>query len=126
MEYKLRNEDDNLCLECGKEIYGRTDKKFCCQSCKNEWHNRNNATYRLVRNKTITALGRNHKILEDLIEEGIESIDELELRQMGFRPEFLTSSNIHDRRTLKEYACYDIVYCVGGGRISKIRRIQKL
>ena len=28
------------CMECGKPLSGRTDKKFCCGKCRNRFNNR--------------------------------------------------------------------------------------
>ena len=39
------------CLECGNELMGRIDKKFCSDGCRNAYHNKvNPATKNLIRN----------------------------------------------------------------------------
>ncbi|MEP7253841.1 MAG: hypothetical protein ABI683_15720, partial [Ginsengibacter sp.] len=56
-----------LCLTCGKQVKGRTDKKFCDDYCRNNYNNqlKSNST-NLIRNVN-NALGKNRRILESLI-----------------------------------------------------------
>ncbi len=60
MEQKLLK----TCIECDEVIRGRTDKRFCSDSCRSAFHNRDKfqlpATYRLIDHR----LKRNRKILE--------------------------------------------------------------
>ncbi|MGB5941906.1 MAG: hypothetical protein WBG71_03425 [Leeuwenhoekiella sp.] len=54
------------CLECGEEIRGRADKRFCGDSCRNTYNNRQNSDRRsLVRNVN-NKLRKNHRILRAL------------------------------------------------------------
>ena len=54
------------CLECSDPIIGRTDKKFCSDSCRNSYNNRVNKDQKnLIRNIN-NRLRKNWRILEAL------------------------------------------------------------
>ena len=37
---------ERKCPVCGKDVLGRTDKKFCCDDCRTEYHNLSNRRFR--------------------------------------------------------------------------------
>ena len=81
-----------VCLECGDEIrYGRSDKKFCCEECKNRWHNRQSQGSRHFRQKVTSALEKNYIILDALRKTTLRGIPVSDMESMGFRREFFTS-----------------------------------
>lgn len=102
-------EKEQYCLECGKPIYGRPDKKFCSSNCKNGWHYQESAGYLRLKNWTISALSRNHHILLELMRRGEARCNLSELKMRGFT-EGLVTSYIEDSGKDKRYACYDILY----------------
>ena len=69
MSYKLHNEEEGACLECGSTIRGRKDKHFCSLSCKNAWHNRAQQAKRHHRARILAALSGNYSILEALLKD---------------------------------------------------------
>lgn len=97
------------CLECGKPLYGRPDKKFCSSNCKNGWHYQESAGYIRLKNWTISALSRNHHLLLDLIRRGEDRCTLSELQMRGFTPQLVTSHLENDGEH-RRYACYDILY----------------
>ena len=36
------------CLNCGEEINGRVDKKFCCDYCRNHYNNKLNSDVKIL------------------------------------------------------------------------------
>ncbi len=55
------------CLACERPIKGRTDKKFCDDSCRNNYNNRlNSDATPLIRNIN-NILRKNRRILLDLL-----------------------------------------------------------
>jgi predicted nucleic acid-binding Zn ribbon protein len=81
-----------LCLACSKPVKGRTDKKFCDDVCRNQYHNELKAdTNNLMRNIN-HALGKNRRILEGLINEGDEMAKTTKetLLQEGFQFKYFT------------------------------------
>lgn len=113
------------CLECGDQIsYGRTDKKFCSEECKNRHHNhRHNAT-RKVKRKVMAVLEKNHCILSDLLASGVDSMWLADVVAMGFNPGYVTSFCRVGRHC--RYTCFDISYIMTASRISSISKIQNL
>ncbi len=54
------------CPECGEKITGRSDKKFCCDQCRNLYNNKQKSNdTNLVRNIN-NVLKKNRRILQDL------------------------------------------------------------
>ena len=124
MEY-AKEKNTPRCLECGDKIsYGRTDKKFCSEECKNHHHNQQNSKARTVKRRVMAALDRNYAILDGLVRSGVDSIWIADVLAMGFNPGFATSF-IKGRRGCM-YSCFDISYLITDGRLSSISKIQNL
>lgn len=121
MEYRNGDNDRPTCLQCGDRIvYGRSDKKFCSDSCKNRYNNQRHHYIRSVRLRILGTLDRNYSILEKLLQLGIHSITLGDLAQMGYNKEFVTSW--HKVRGHDEFRCFDIKYCCSGSRIFQLER----
>lgn len=112
------------CLECGDIIvYGRADKKFCCEACKNRYHNRLAGYARNYRRKVNSALDRNHFILDSLRRTSMKHIRMDDLKRMGLRPEYFTS---YTRTSANEiFMCYDIRYYVRNGIVTSIVKVNR-
>lgn len=121
--YKSRKEEEQKCLSCGKELYGRSDKKFCSLECKNGYNYRKERTWRLYRNRVLTSLSRNHTILEDCLRRGVCSVDITTLELEGFVPGCITGYSKRSRHSI--YYCFDIKYCMSGSRVFNIRKATK-
>ena len=68
------------CLECGDVIlYGRPDKKFCSQHCRNEFNNRKRVDSRHIRERIRRHLDKNYAILDKLIRIGVDTLALTEL-----------------------------------------------
>lgn len=107
------------CLECGEPItYGRWDRKFCSNKCRNDFHNDRRAQYRDYKMRLISALDRNHTILDYLIQMGCTSMGKLELAEMGFCPTAITAGVRKSR--FFECRCYNIRYLDHPGKITDL------
>lgn len=96
------------CPECGKTIYGRADKKFCSDSCRNTFNNKQNTlSVNLIRNVN-HALRKNWRILTEICKEGKAKTTGKTLRTKGFEFDLMTS-----QRTTKKGATYFFVYDYG-------------
>lgn len=109
------------CLQCGKVTYGRPDKKFCSEVCKNGWHNARQQKSRQLRNRIVTALNKNYRILEELISSGRLSAELMPLEEQGFRPSFVTGYT-RVRYGHDVFRCFDISYSLSHARLFKIRK----
>ena len=113
------------CLECGDKIsYGRTDKKFCSDECKNRHHNHKCRTERFVKRKAISVLEKNYEILDGFVKSGTNTALMSELLVLGFNPAYLTSLTRGKHHDI--YACFDITYIMTPSKLCSISKIQNL
>jgi len=118
MKYKV-DESVPHCLECGEPLsYGRSDRKYCSETCKNRYHNREVRRWRSRYARVVGILQKNHEILSHLLRIGITSIPKTELAQLGYRLDFVTSCRKEGRRTVCH--CFDIVFVETEGRLTKL------
>ncbi|MDI1322979.1 MAG: DUF2116 family Zn-ribbon domain-containing protein [Algoriphagus sp.] len=99
------------CLNCGKPIVGRVDKKFCDDQCRNTFNNQQSAaSNNLIRNIN-HALKKNRNILEALIPEGDELTKTTRdrLLRAGFQFKYFTHLYQNKKGNLYHY-CYDFGY----------------
>lgn len=97
------------CLDCGTEFFGRADKKFCSDSCRNAFNNRVNAADEAVIKNVNRTLRKNRSILSKLNPEGKIKIDISKLTKKGFDFDLITS--VHKTKEGKEYRfCYEFGY----------------
>lgn len=121
MKYGYQIDREGKCLECGNKIvYGRKDKKFCCQSCKNHYHNRVNYMALRMRDRVAAAIKENYRVLSWAIDTGRSNVPLNEMTMMGFNSAFYTSCKKTGRHV--EYTCCDIVFCMSANKVYKIRR----
>lgn len=100
--------EERVCLECGNPVFGRIDKKFCDDQCRNAYNNKQNAdTNNFIRNVHYT-LRKNRRILEECNPSGKEKISRKKLSEKGFDFAFHTSTY-----TTKKGAVYYFVYEYG-------------
>ena len=127
MEYKTGPDSEHVhCLECGEEIgYGRNDRKFCSQACKNRWHNKHKEyTAKGYRMRVLNALERNHSILSRLLVLDIHSMDKGDLIRMGYDFNYVTSCRKVRRRT--ECCCFELRYIDMESRIDHLERVPNV
>ena len=95
------------CLECGDPLpYGRTDRKYCSDRCRNRYHNREHLQWRRRYSWLTGILENNYGILNRLVRMGVTSIAKTDLAQLGYNAEFLTSCRKIGRRMVCH--CFDI------------------
>lgn len=97
------------CTECGAPIYGRLDKKFCSDQCRNVFNNRQNSDRNILVRNTNNALRRNRRILEELNTSGTTKVRKEDLLRRGFNFNLMTS--MYHTKTGKTYHfCYEHGY----------------
>lgn len=104
-----RNKVVKECLECGTDIKGRADKKFCSDYCRNAHNNKlNKDSKNLIRNVN-NRLRKNYRILEGFeLKDGKTRTTKSKLVNLGFSFEYLTSTY-----TTKKGSTYFFVYDLG-------------
>ncbi|MBS1567076.1 MAG: hypothetical protein JST39_22025 [Bacteroidetes bacterium] len=100
------------CIYCRKTLKGRTDKKFCDDSCRNNYNNQlkgeDNNYVRNVNN----ALRKNRRIIASLLEgakEGKLKIQRDRLTMLGFAFQYFTHTYTNKEGKIYCY-CYEYGY----------------
>jgi hypothetical protein len=100
------------CLACDRPIKGRSDKKFCDDSCRNNYNNRlYSYSVPVVRNIN-NILRKNRRILEELLsglEKKVLVVERKKLVEKGFQFEYFTEQFLPDKKE-QYYYCYDYGY----------------
>ncbi len=97
----MKTEEARKCMECETKIYGRIDKKFCSDACRNAYNNRINKDSRnLIRNVN-NRLRKNYRILEALNPHGKSKSSRAKLIELGFDFNYIT--NIYTTKVGKIY-----------------------
>jgi len=97
------------CRECGAGIYGRSDKLFCGDACRNAFNNNkrsNRDRDSLLINKI---LSKNRNILQSIISQGRRCCKREELLALGFNFNYATSFMIKEGGKII-VSCYNISY----------------
>jgi len=100
-----------VCLDCGSTVRGRSDKKFCSDYCRNNFHNRKNQTSNNFVRRINYVLRRNRRILEKFNQHGLEKVQKNTLLREGFDFEYVTRV-IQNGKGCTVYFCYDHGYQV--------------
>ncbi len=89
------------CLECGEEIRGRSDKKFCSDYCRNAFNNRVNTDSKNLLRNTNNRLRKNYKTLSELNKTGKTKISKNKLIDKSF--DFKLFTTIYTTKTGNVY-----------------------
>ena len=96
-----------LCLECGKPLKGRIDKKFCDDYCRNAYNNKSKAEESTYVRKINQVLKRNRRILEELLgEEGMAKQSKSSFINKGYQFPFHTHQYTNKKGNVY-YFCYE-------------------
>lgn len=88
---------------------GRSDKKFCDDGCRNEYHNRKNGRKQLNIRHVNSILRNNRKILQVFMPLATPmQIPKKTLETKGFNFSYFTAMEVVEDRTL--HYCYDVGY----------------
>lgn len=97
------------CMECGKPLVGRIDKKFCNDQCRFQYNNKKKRLHEAAILNINQQLRKNRTIIKSLNPVGKTTVRRSLLKNMGFSFEFFT----HIYRTekgLTYYFNYDYGY----------------
>lgn len=100
------------CLQCGNILFGRVDKKFCNDHCRNTYNNnQNRMNFKNIR-ETNNILIKNHKLLREFLAQEEYSIELKILDAKGFKIEYITGIEKIDDEEF--FLVYDIKYTLDG------------
>ncbi|MEN0050734.1 MAG: hypothetical protein AAF806_26950 [Bacteroidota bacterium] len=101
--------EKRTCLECGEELVGRKDKKFCDSDCRTAYNNQLNKDVNNTMRNINNILRKNRRILVELNPSGKARVHRDKMLERGFQFNYFT--NIYRTKAGKVYRfCYDYGY----------------
>ncbi|MDX1629447.1 MAG: hypothetical protein R3345_12150 [Fulvivirga sp.] len=97
------------CLQCGKTLSGRIDKKFCDEYCRNTYNNRNKRSDEKYIRKVNSIIRRNRRILKSLCPIGKATVRKEVMDAMGYDYKYF-SGIIQPKKDQVYYICYDYAF----------------
>ncbi len=117
--------DCRKCQECEKPVFGRADKKFCSDACRNAYNNKANALSTNYMRNVNNILGRNRRILKELNPGGKHETHRDLLLKKGFDFDFYTNSYTSQVGEIYRF-CYEQGYLMReNGHILLIERNEE-
>jgi len=110
-----------FCPQCGKSFAGRSDKKFCCEQCKNDFHNGMRISEKKLKTRILRNLNTNYRILSDLVDMDKKEAEVSDLSSLGFNPTLVTGYSRSPKGN-NIFRCFDIRYCISDARIHHIKK----
>lgn len=97
------------CIECGTQIFGRFDKKFCSDQCRNAYNNKLNSDANNYIRNVNNILRKNRRILTKLNPNGKTKLHRDKLAEKGF--DFNYHTNTYTTKAgATYYFCYEQGY----------------
>ncbi len=109
--YSAMKEESKICLQCGKALHGRSDKKFCDDYCRNNYNNVLKSNSNNYMRNINNALSKNRRILEALLQPDNETAKtkKEKLLHEGFSFKYITHIYTTKKGSTYFY-CYDFGY----------------
>lgn len=82
------------CMICGEEIVGRPDKRFCSDSCRSTFHNRQNSDQTNFIRNINNILRKNRRILASMNPDGKAYLHREKLMENGFNFRYFTNEYV--------------------------------
>ncbi|WBU90820.1 hypothetical protein [Cellulophaga omnivescoria] len=97
-----------FCLQCNKELIGRSDKKFCDTDCRSSYHNTNRPMHEITIKQINSALRKNRSLLAHFCPSGKSTVKKEVLVQLGYRVDLFT--HIFPFKNGVYFFCYEFGY----------------
>jgi hypothetical protein len=114
--------DQRTCAYCRERIRGRSDKKFCNDTCRNAFNNRLNSELNSSIREINSKLKRNRRILEGLLkgDAPFVKVRKEALLNKGFQLSYQTHTRKSSKGSLYHF-CYDYGYTIMGEEAVVVR-----
>ena len=99
------------CRVCGKPLYGRPDKRFCSDRCRNIFNNSKYREQRRLLDSFNNALRANYFLLKQMFADGRRRCPKRALLSAGFSVDCFNSVIVTP--FAKWYRCFDLCYRIG-------------
>ncbi len=115
-----------LCLFCSKPLKGRSDKKFCDEQCKNQYHNLAVEDGEKTYKRVLKILRKNRQVLKELLgEQSSVVLTKEKLVARGYDPDFLTHFKEVGAAKRRYYFTFDYGYREEGDENVKVVKAFK-
>jgi hypothetical protein len=121
----MQHRDNRFCINCGLPVFGRADKKYCDDHCRNDFHNSQSVTNSKLMRPSHKKLRRNYEILSGVVDAGVCEIAKDELLVYGFNIKAMTELDLREDGTML-YGIYDIQYFEKANRMIEVYRKSDL
>lgn len=116
---------DRLCVDCGAELKGRIDKKFCDDQCRSNYNNKLNTNDQSFLKQVNKILKKNRDILVDKNPDGKAKVKRAELLRRGFNFDYHTHMYV-TQKGVNYIFCYEYGYLpLEDGEILLVKREEK-
>jgi predicted nucleic acid-binding Zn ribbon protein len=119
-----------ICEDCGKAVRGRNDKRFCDDTCRNNFNRRKKQAERIPIGPEALAIiriiKRNYQLLKyKYLEDSKNIYHPLDaLLEKGFNPDYFTSTKVEYEELY--YFCFECGFRISEGRIHIIQRTTQI
>lgn len=96
------------CLDCGKEVRGRIDKKYCNDYCRNNYNNRQNSDQNNYVRNVNNILRKNRRLLADFLgaEEETAKVRKDKMITKGYQFQYHTHTLVNQKQQTY-FFCYE-------------------
>lgn len=101
--------EKRTCLDCGETIFGRADKKFCSDQCRNNYNNRQHADVTNFIRNVNRILKKNRLILLELSPTEKTTVHRDKLAARGFNFNYFTHRYV-TQKGVTYYFVYEFGY----------------
>lgn len=111
----------NTCAYCQKELYGRSDQRFCNDNCRNTFNRQNRAQEKITEHENmpeiLRIIKRNYELLKSSDRKALEENESIHMpvsdfKQLGIDSRFYTSTLI-DSDGNTWYCIFERAYYIG-------------
>lgn len=95
-------------MDCGMELVGRSDKRFCGDACRSNYHNRRLAKEREKIKRVNAILRRNRRLLVECSRSSHLQIKKTDFMKRGFDFDYFTQQKKRNGKSI--YFCYEMAY----------------
>jgi predicted nucleic acid-binding Zn ribbon protein len=116
-----------ICLQCGKPITGRLDKKYCDDYCRNMYNNQTKRADEKQIQQVNSIIRKNRRILKTLCPVGKATVRKEVLDAMGYNYRYFSGLYRSSApRSIAYFICYDYAFSpVNEKGIDKALIVQK-